>query len=231
VNPRYALYYSPERHSPWWEFGAHWLGRDEYSDAPLTHPHLSCLNADEHRRFTAEPRRYGFHATLLAPFHLACGHSLIDLLGRIEQLAKQLKPAPLGELSARSLGGFVALTPAPPTRAVTALAEHCVKGLDDLRAPLSESDLARRQGPHLDAREQALLQRYGYAHVLDRFQLHMTLSGPLDAVDTTRLLTEVEAPVARLNQSSPLVLDRLCLFIEPQRGAPFLRLADMEVKT
>jgi putative phosphonate metabolism protein len=231
MKPRYALYFSPERHSPWWMFGAHWLGRDEYGDTPLTPPSLSCLSPDEHRSFTADPRRYGLHATLLAPFHLGAGHTSADLLDRIEQLATQLKPAPLGDLSARSLGEFVALTPTRPALAANALAASCVRALDDLRAPLSPTDLARRQGTQLDAREQALLLRYGYAHVLDRFQLHMTLSGPLNAVDADRLLSELASPVARLNQSTPLILDRLCLFTEPRRGEPFRRLADVVVKS
>ena len=36
-------------------------------------------------------------------------------------------------------------------------------------------------------------------------------------------------PVARLNRDHPLVLDRLCLFVESEPGANFLRLADAEL--
>ncbi|HVE52299.1 MAG TPA: hypothetical protein VNB23_02820, partial [Ramlibacter sp.] len=61
---RYAIYYAPAVGSPWWKFGAGWLGRDEQRDAPLPQPPLHGLQPDEFARVTAEPRRYGFHATL-----------------------------------------------------------------------------------------------------------------------------------------------------------------------
>jgi len=32
--------------------------------------------------------------------------------------------------------------------------------------------------------------------------------------------------VAQLNATAPLVLDRLCLFVEPAPGQPFTRIAD-----
>ena len=70
------------------------------------------------------------------------------------------------------------------------------------------------------------MQRYGYASVLERFQLHLTLSGPLNTRDTTRLLNEVTPNVAELNSTTPLVLDRLCLFVESAPGQPFRRLVD-----
>ena len=35
MTARYAIYFSPAQHSPWWEFGAHWLGRDECANMPL----------------------------------------------------------------------------------------------------------------------------------------------------------------------------------------------------
>ena len=107
-----------------------------------------------------------------------------------------------------------------------ALAAACVTGLDDLRAPLSEADLMRRRIEHLDAREVELLQAYGYPYVLERFRFHFTLSGPLNPQSAQRVQQAVAASVARLNASSPLVLDRLCLFVEPAPGQPFKRLAD-----
>ncbi|MBK9441889.1 MAG: DUF1045 domain-containing protein [Comamonadaceae bacterium] len=99
--------------------------------------------------------------------------------------------------------------------------------LDDLRAPLSELDLARRQRGLLDARGLALLQRYGYPHVLERFRFHLTLTGPVDQPTRQRVVQTVQAQVAHLNTVAPLVLDRLCLFVEPTPGASFRRIADV----
>jgi putative phosphonate metabolism protein len=229
MSPRYAVYFSPEHLSPWWSFGAHWLGRDEYNETSLPQPALTEVGPDELLAFTAEPRRYGLHATLMAPFYLRDGHTETDLRERMVRLATQLQPVALGQMTARSLGHFLALMPTQPCDAIVTFAARCVTELDDLRAPLSLADLTRRSGPALDARAQELLQRYGYPYVLERFQLHLTLSGSLNATDATRLLNEVAQPVAQLNASVPLALDRLCLFVEPARGQPFRRLADVVV--
>ena len=39
----------------------------------------------------------------------------------------------------------------------------------------------------------------------------------------------VHNSVKQLNANAPLVLDRLCLFVEPASGQPFVRIADMEL--
>ena len=226
MTPRYAIYFAPEQGSPWWEFGARWLGRDECQDADLVQPLLAQIAPAELRDITAQPRRYGFHATLKAPFSLRGHHTVDGLLARMQALAATLKPVALGPMQAVTLGDFVALVPALASDELMALAAACVTGLDDLRAPLSEAELARRRVEQLDAREQELLQRYGYPYVLERFRLHLTLSGPVDPLTSQRVLQAVADPLARLNATAPLVLDRLCLFVEPAPGQPFERIAD-----
>jgi hypothetical protein len=44
-----------------------------------------------------------------------------------------------------------------------------------------------------------------------------------------RILQATATPVAQLNARAPLVLDRLCLFVEPSPGQPFKRLAEVEL--
>lgn len=226
MTPRYAIYFTPAYGSPWWEFGARWLGRDEYGDTALVQHPLAQIAPDELREITAQPRRYGFHATLKAPFSLRDSHTAADLTARMQALAATLKPVVLGPLQATTLGDFVALVPAMAADELTVLAAACVTGLDDLRASLSEADLARRRVEHLDAREQELLQRYGYPYVLERFRFHFTLSGPVEQPAAQRVMQAVADPVAQLNATAPLVLDRLCLFVEPAPGQPFKRIAD-----
>jgi putative phosphonate metabolism protein len=226
MTPRYAIYFAPAHGSPWWAFGAHWLGRDERDDTALVQPALAQMAPDELQEITAQPRRYGFHATLKAPFTLSGGHTQDDLATRMQALAARLKPVALGSMQAAMLGDFVALVPASVPDALVALAAACVTDLDDLRAPLSAADLLRRRVEHLNAREQALLQLYGYPHVLERFRFHHTLSGPVALPVAQRLLQAAAAPVAQLNATAPLVLDRLCLFVEAAPGQPFRRIAD-----
>ena len=227
MSARYAIYFAPPQESPWWLFAAHWLGRNEFDDTPLSMPQTLQIGSDELRAITAEPRRYGFHATLKAPFRLGDQHSLDELIKRTQALATRHAPMALGPLQALSLGKFVALLPEKTPDGLQALAAACVVDLDDLRAPLAEQDLARRQRGLLDARGLALLQRYGYPHVLERFRFHLTLTGPVDQPTRQRVVQTVQAQVAHLNTVAPLVLDRLCLFVEPTPGTSFRRIADV----
>lgn len=226
MKPRYAIYFAPEQGSPWWAFGAGWVGRDEYRDVNKVQHALAQIAPEELREITAQPRRYGFHATLKAPFLLCDGHTLNDLKARMQALAATLKPLALGPMQTATLGDFVALVPARASDELITLAAACVTGLDDLRRPLSEADLARRRIENLDAREQELLQQHGYPYVLERFRFHLTLSGPVAPSMAQRVMQAVVAPVAQLNTRAPLVLDRLCLFVEPAPGQPFKRIAD-----
>ncbi|MDD2926856.1 DUF1045 domain-containing protein [Rhodoferax sp.] len=231
MSPRYAVYFAPGKDSPWWAFGSRWLGRDECQNIPLSQPPLPPFTPDELRDITAPPRRYGFHATLKAPFYLSDGLTADHLLARLQALAVTLKSVALGPMQVSTLGDFVALRPITPPEDLAVLAASCVTALDHLRAPLSQTDLARRQEEHLTARERTLLLQYGYPYVLDLFRFHFTLSGPLPWPVAQQVQQALADPVARLNATTPLVLDRLCLFVEPATGQPFQRLADMELAT
>jgi 2'-5' RNA ligase len=225
---RYAVYFAPARDSAWHRFGRGWLGRDDCGNAPaapqLLEPPLAQVNA-----LTAEPRRYGFHATLKAPFRLR-GDDVEVLKTRLARIAARWRPLPLGPLAPVHLDGFVALVRADPQPAVDALAAECVIELDDLRAPLQAAELARRQPERLDARGRELLERYGYPQVLERFRFHLTLTGPVQAPLAARLIAQLVPAVARLNSEAPLALDRLCLFHEPLPGAPFVRVHEVELR-
>ncbi len=230
MSARYAIYFSPAKHSPWWNFGAQWLGRDECDDKALAQPVLTQIGLTDLNSITAEPRRYGFHATLKAPFHLRDGFSVDDLAQRVQALASRLRPVSLGPLQLVTLGDFVALTPLTATEELATLAAACVVELDDLRAPLTAEELARRRIEQLSTREQELLRQYGYPYVLERFRLHFTLSGPVPRATALSVMQAVAQPVARLNSSAPLLLDRLCLFVEAAPGEAFKRVADLELR-
>lgn len=229
MSSRYAIYFSPAKHSAWWTFGAHWLGRDEHDNTALPQPEVAGIGPQELQALTAEPRRYGFHATLKAPFHLSAGHQEADLVARLRRLAQTLRPVALGPMQLATLGNFVALVPAAAPADLQGLAAACVTGLDDLRAPPSEADLARRRNAGLDAREAELLALHGYPYVLERFRFHMTLTGPVDASTAQRVGQALAGQPARLNAQAPLSLDRLCLFVEQGPGMPFRRLIDLRL--
>ena len=238
MSARYAIYFAPDRHSPWRQFGARWLGRDEHDSTPLAQPLLAGISQEELARVTQEPRRYGFHATLKAPFHLAAGHDEASLIRRMGRLVGTLKPLALGPLRSAtldaslgaSLGAFVALIPESNPPALQALAAACVTDLDDLRAPMQEDERLRRSSKNLDERALELLRTYGYPHVMERFRFHLTLTGPVDDAVAQHVRNALAPALARLNAQAPLWLDRLCLFVEKTPGAAFHRVIDLKLQ-
>jgi putative phosphonate metabolism protein len=229
MDARYAVYFALDKYSPWREFGARWLGRDEYDNSALPQPALDGMPPQVFSQITQEPRRYGFHATLKAPLRLAAGCDETSLMRRLNTLASTLKPVALGPLRVAVLGNFVALVPDTEPAGLQALAAACVSELDDLRAPLREADRARRRMDRLDERETELLNLYGYPHVMERFRFHLTLTGPVDPLVAQSVIRALSPEIARLNAAAALSLDRLCLFVERVPGDPFLRLIDLKL--
>ncbi len=217
ATPRRAIYFAPAAGSPWWRFGAGWFGNNAAGRGRIA--------AQDWQRMTDAPRRYGFHATLKAPFRLAAHASVAVLHDRLVRLADTLKAVPLGALHPKHLPGYVALTPDVQTPALNDLAACCVADLDDLRAPLLPHEMARRGADRLDDRARELLLRHGYPHVMERFRFHMTLAMCSDDA-APAVIDLARQDVNALNLDHPLVLDRLCLFEEPEPGAPLQRVRD-----
>ncbi|TMV93263.1 DUF1045 domain-containing protein [Thioclava sp. BHET1] len=212
---RYAIYYAP--HDELMQAGSNWLGWDAAAGAEVAQPELDGMTPPL-SQITAAPRRYGFHATIKAPFRLADGLTGDDLGEAMGALAGQLAPVTLDALEVAQLGDFVALRPAGDVTALRALAGTVVERLDRYRAPLSESELAKRDPAALSPRQAELLARFGYPYVFEQFQMHLTLSGPL-----SRDLAEALSAQARRYFApylgAPHVIDTLCLFGEdPQSG-------------
>jgi len=183
---RYAIYYAPDPASALWRFGSSVLGYDARTgcDVPLLAP--NGLSLAEWERATTDPRRYGFHATLKAPFRLSLGMSEAALLDTAERIAAELRPVDLGRcdvgvVPAGATAGFVAITPASSPEALAQLERTIVEGFEPLRAPLGLAERERRRPEQLTARQRHYLERYGYPYVLEEFAFHMTLSGLLDA--------------------------------------------------
>ena len=108
---------------------------------------------------TMEPARYGFHATLKAPFRLR-GASEQDLLTAFDAFAERHRTVPVGPLEVACIGGFVVLRPAQPSAELEELAAACVVDFDVFRAPLSQSERERRLSGGLNARQLASMQRW-----------------------------------------------------------------------
>lgn len=207
---RHAIYFAPPQGSELARFGAAWLGWDPAAGAVVARsPNALLPDA-----MVAEPARYGFHATLKAPFRLTGSATTDDLDAATARLARALAGCEL-RLRTAALGGFIALVPVEVPGELIALEAALVRGLDEFRAPLTEAEIARRRPDKLDAGARAHLARWGYPHVLDRFRFHMTLTGSLDAPETAlRALTNATAPLI----AAPMPVREVCRFSEAPDG-------------
>jgi putative phosphonate metabolism protein len=217
---RYALYFTPPADDPLTRAAAEWLGRDAFLGRTSRQPAVNGLSADQFAALTSAARRYGFHATLKAPFRLAEGMDEAALLAAVERFAASTRPFDVA-LRVGQLGGFFALLPAEESAALQAFAGAVVEAFDAFRAPLSAEDRARRTPEVRDAQERAHLERWGYPYVFDRFRFHMTLTGRAGDEQAAILRPALEARFASL-LDAPVRIGHLGLFVEPAPEADFV---------
>lgn len=214
--PRYAIYFAPPPGSLLHRRGASWLGRD--AQAVSESPDRNLALSDD---LIADPRRYGFHATLKPPFALINGCTEADLTTAIEHLASGLGAVTAPALSLKVIDGFLALVPAHHCPALDELAATCVRDLDRFRRPASEDEVQRRRAAGLSKRQDAYLLRWGYPYIMEEFRFHITLTRRLSAQESNHT-----AALAREHFSDvlehPLVIDHLTLFREPGPGRDFI---------
>ncbi|RYF46467.1 MAG: DUF1045 domain-containing protein, partial [Cytophagaceae bacterium] len=122
---RYAVYYAP-REGAFAYRANEWLGREPGGLHDLPQPVLAGVG--DPRAITAEPRRYGFHGTIRAPFRLAQGVSEDTLRQTVSDLAARLQPVVCKGLRVEELTGFVALTPVGCEAALLELGAAVVQG-------------------------------------------------------------------------------------------------------
>ena len=221
MTPRYAVYFTPAPDTPWWQAGSHWLGRCANTDAVLPQPALTGWSPAEQLLATAQPRRYGWHATLKAPFHLALAVSETDVCKAIASIAQAHKSVPLHGLVMQYVGDCLALTLDNPIDAVAAVASHCVQDLRPLSAPLTPVDIARRRRAELSLQQDAYMLQWGYPYVFEEFRLHITLSGPLTHHSAMQRENFKLGALQHFESLPPMTLDGLALFRESAPGDAF----------
>ncbi|KAF3997200.1 phosphonate metabolism protein/1,5-bisphosphokinase (PRPP-forming) PhnN [Glaciimonas immobilis] len=226
---RYAIYFAPLHHADWWHAASQWLGRDAITDLPSIQPEIAELSPGALGHLTRDAQRYGFHATLKAPFRLAKGFSEEDLLKMAAFFATRQKPVPVLDIGVHALGHFLALqtTNAASKRQIGALATRCVRYFDLLRAAPTDAELSKRHKAGLSARQEALLSRWGYPYTEEEYRFHLTLTDSLAALeksDIAALQTAADACFADAIAASdaPLVIDGLTIFKESSPGAAMM---------
>lgn len=204
---RYAFYFVPD--GVWGDAGAAWLGWDNRTGTEIA------LATDDQTRLTDRPRKYGFHATIKAPFRLAGGRSETNLIEALDTLATDHTAISLNSLKIAQIGRFYAFTAPDEQAALVHLSSAAVRDLDPFRAPLTEGDLARRRASKLSTEEDAALVRWGYPYVMKLFRFHLTLTGPVRSEPS---------PLSHLQSwfsdalRNPLAVDSLSLVGEREDG-------------
>ena len=217
---RHAIYFTPDRHHPLTRTAAAWLGRDAFTGAVVAPPAVSSLSPAEIAFHTAAARRYGFHATIKAPFRLAAGETTSSLLDALETYARKTEPVVVPRLVIGQIDGFFALLPSGGFAEIKSFAASVVEAFDRFRAPITEAEIERRNPETLSAEQFRNLCQWGYPYVFDAFRFHMTLSGRVSGDEAARVraaIEEVFAPVL----AEPVSIDGLAVFVEPDAGGPF----------
>ena len=212
---RYALYFTPPP-GPLQTLGAQWLGWDSELGKPAARPQWPQFPI-EIDAVTSTPRKYGFHGTLKAPFHLAAGKSEADLIAAVEAFATHRETVEVPRMSVAVLGEFLALSPDGDTTELAALAASIVEEFDIFRAPLSETDLARRRAAGLSPRQDELLLKWGYPFVMDAFRFHMTLTGTVAPNVRETLLPALQS-LFEPAIPEPFAIDAISLVREGEDG-------------
>jgi putative phosphonate metabolism protein len=226
---RFAIYYAPPTTSALWQRAVRWLGRDPAGDA-VTNDGIAGIDTATLTALTPSATRYGFHATLKAPFPLAPATSEEALEAALQTFALRHRPVSLGKLELRLLDGFLALTPVVQSEALTEFAGKVVADFDAFRAPMTAEERDRRLKSNLTPYQIGLMDHFGYPYVMDQFLFHMTLTDRMDSSMQERVVAAAAdwfGPVL----GDDVVLDRLSLYHEPEPGAPFLRRADFPLST
>ncbi len=223
-HSRYALYLAPPPDSDLWRFGCEVVGRDALTGRSVDGFAPEGHDVEAWRKLTSEPRRYGFHATLKAPFRLRADLDFVDLMDRVAAFARHYSPFDAGELRVGEMKtgdgrAFVVLRPKGGAKELRSFEEKAVRGLDALRAPLTTAERRRSDVARLTPRQRYYLEAWGYPYVIDEFRPHFTLTNAIpDAGSAAKALEwEFRLRVA----SSALQVDALTLFGERESEGEF----------
>ena len=230
-HSRYALYLTPPQDSDLWRFGCDVIGRDAWTGQTVDGFAPEGQELETWRKMTSEPRCYGFHATLKAPFSLRADLDVFDLIDAIAGFARKRRrfdagSLRVGHMSAGNGLAFVVLKPEGRSTELHSLEESTVRALDALRAPLTDAERGGRDTRRLTPRQRYYLDAWGYPYVIDEFRPHFTLTNPIEVEQAGHVKTALDWEF-RLRVASPaLRVDSIALFGERESDGEFEVLRD-----
>jgi len=230
-GPRYAIYFVPAADSKLYRYGSSVLGYDCYRGAAVPFPDGFVDDAVNWNELTASPRRYGFHATLKAPFHLSPSATERQLVSALQSFAGLGHAIVRFAPTVRLLDGFFAVVPLRAEPALDDFAATCTTLFDAYRAPMSPQERARRVALGLSQSQIENLDRYGYPYTLSEFRFHMTLTGTVPPRRRKAILAILLNGLRRLRVEQAIAVDRLALVKQETPDAPFRILSETRLGT
>ena len=220
-GPRYAIYFVPPPSSRLYRYGSAILGFDSYTGNSVAFPESFGGGAVNWNELTAAPRRYGFHATLKAPFFLAPSCTEQQLVNALQSFAGLGHAAHGFEPALREIEDFIAVAPQEAESSLNALAASCTTIFDAYRAPMSPQERARRLASGLSQSQIQNLDRWGYPFVLAEFRFHMTLTGAVPQRRKQAVLAALREGLHHMKVEPSITIERLALMKQETPDAPF----------
>jgi len=217
---RYAVYFVPEENDDILTLADAWFGRCTLTGTSKIPPLFSGFPQNRIEAITERPSRYGFHATLKAPFRPAQGVGLKEIARAVEKLADGLPVGPRLKLKLDVLDDFLALRPIGDDSAIHAVANACVTRLDHLRAPMTAEEYQHRTKSPMSEQQKSFLHSWGYPHVLAQFRFHMSLTRRLHPVEISPLFNVLDS-YFRDALLRPLRMKNLTIVGDRGEGLPF----------
>jgi hypothetical protein len=179
---RVAIYFLPKKNSSLENFGKNLLGRDinKKKKISLTRRQKYFINRgftyfDELKDYCEQPAKYGFHATLKAPFRLKRNVKTKNFYDVISHIAAQHSRFKIKGLKIVYSKKFTFITSRKPNKLLINLESDLVKHLDTFRAELNKTEIKKRIPDSLTFKQNKYLKEWGYPFVFDQFKFHMTL--------------------------------------------------------
>ena len=210
-GPRYAIYFVPAAACKLYRYGSSILGYDCYTGKPVDFPEEFGNDAVNWNELTAPPRRYGFHATLKAPFRLSPSCTEQQLVNALRSFAGLGHAIHAFAPAVRLLDGFFAVMPLKSEASLDALAASCTTIFDAYRAPMSPRERARRIALGLSQSQIQNLDRWGFPYVLSEFRFHMTLTGKVPVRRRKAIRGILLNGLHRMQVERSIAIDRLAL--------------------
>jgi len=219
--PRYAIYFVPPAETEFFRFGSAVVGYDCYTGGSIGRPAILDAEPEFWDRLTAEPRRYGFHATLKAPFDLAPSCQEAQLVSALHSFAGLGHAIPALTPAVQILSGFAAIVPVVASPAIDELATKCTTIFDAFRAPMAAQERARRVASGLNQSQIANLDRWGYPYLFADFRFHMTLTSQVGVDQRDHVLATLQKALRRTCKQRALAIERISLVRQNDENTQF----------